>query len=82
MDLLGSKPEEAYKNMLEAIRKVAQANDSQPNSILPITFMDAKSDEISKVFKNAPMDIRKEAVEVLLKVDPNNSRKYNDILKG
>ncbi|MBS9522607.1 DUF4835 family protein [Litoribacter alkaliphilus] len=82
LDLLGNKPEEAYKNMLEAIKKVASANDAQPNSILAITFMDAKSDEISKVFKNAPMDIRKEAVDVLLKVDPNNSRKYNDILKG
>jgi hypothetical protein len=82
MDLLGSKPEEAYKNMLEAIKKVAEANNAQPNSILAITFMDAKADEISKVFKNAPMDIRKEAVDVLLKVDPNNSRKYNDILKG
>ncbi|WP_143962290.1 type IX secretion system protein PorD [Litoribacter populi] len=82
LDILGNNPEEAYKNMLEAIKKVAAANDAQPNSILAITFMDAKADEISKIFKNASMDIRKEAVDVLLKVDPNNSRKYNDILKG
>ncbi|KEO74939.1 type IX secretion system protein PorD [Anditalea andensis] len=82
MDILVSRPEEAYPNILEAIRKVTGANEAQPNSILPITFMDAKSDEISKVLKNAPMDIRKEAVSLLLKVDPNNSRKYNDLLKG
>ena len=82
MDILGNKPEEAYTNILEAIKKVNAANESQPNSILPITFMDAKSDEISKILKNAPMEIRKEAVDLLLKVDPNNSRKYNDLLKG
>lgn len=82
LDLLTSKPEEGYKNILEAIKKVSEANQVQPNSILTISFMDAKSDEISKILKAAPMDIRQEAVEVLLKVDPNNARKYNDILKG
>jgi hypothetical protein len=82
LDLLTSKPEEGYKNILEAIKKVSEANQVQPNSILTISFMDAKSDEISKILKTAPMEIRQEAVEVLLKVDPNNARKYNDILKG
>ena len=82
MDLLTTKPREAYENILEAIQKVAEANQVQPNSILTISFMDAKSDEISKVLKSAPMEIRQQAVEVLLRVDPNNSRKYNDILKG
>lgn len=82
LDLLSTKPEEAFRNILEAIKLVAEANTAQPNSILTITFMDAKSDEISKILKNAPMDIKSEAVELLLKVDPNNARKYNDILKG
>ncbi len=82
MDLLNRDPEEAFKNMLEAIRKVEEANTAQPNSIFTIAFMDAKGDEISKIFKKAPLEIRTEAVELLLKVDPNNARKYNDLLKG
>lgn len=82
LDLMASKPEEAYKNILEAIKKVSEASKAQPNSILTITFMDAKSDEISKILKNASLEIRTEAVELLLKVDPNNARKYNEILKG
>ena len=44
--------------------------------------MDIRADEISKILKAAPMELKEEAVEVLLKVDPNNARKYNDILKG
>ncbi|MCH7402715.1 DUF4835 family protein [Belliella kenyensis] len=82
MDLLSKNPEEAFRNMLEAIRKVEEANTAQPNGIFTISFMDAKSDEISKIFKKAPLEIRQEAVELLLKVDPNNARKYNDLLKG
>jgi hypothetical protein len=82
LDLLTSKPEEAYANILEALRLVAQANGAQPNSILTITFMDAKSDEVSKILKKASTEIKTEAVEILLKVDPNNARRYNDILKG
>ncbi|MBD3628673.1 DUF4835 family protein [Cyclobacterium sp.] len=82
LDLLTSKPEEGYKNILEAIKNVEEANRVQPNSILTITFMDAKSDELCKILKNAPLEIKQEAVAALLKVDPNNARKYNDILKG
>ncbi|MFO7825783.1 MAG: DUF4835 family protein [Cyclobacterium sp.] len=82
LDLLTSKPEEGYKNILKAIKNVEEANQAQPNSILTITFIDAKSDEICKILKNAPQEIKEEAVAALLKVDPNNARKYNDILKG
>jgi len=82
LDLLTTNPEESYQNIVEAIKMIQEANKVQPNSILTISFMDAKSDEISKILKAAPMELKQEAVEVLLKVDPNNARKYNDILKG
>ncbi len=82
MDLIQLDPETAYKNILEAIRLVTAANNLQPNGIFTITFLDAKSDEISQVLKSAPFDIRSEAVKLLLEVDPNNSRKYNDLLRS
>ncbi|WP_111670955.1 type IX secretion system protein PorD [Algoriphagus litoralis] len=82
MDLIQIDPEAAYKNILEAIRLVAQANKLQPNGIFTITFVDAKSDEIAEVLKSAPFDIRDEAVKLLLEVDPNNARKYNELLRS
>jgi len=82
MDLLLVQPDEAYKNILEAIRIVAEANNAQPNGIFTISFMDAKSDEIAQVLKAAPLEIRTEAVKLLLEVDPNNARKYNELLKS
>lgn len=82
LDILLAEPEKAYENILEAIRILAEANKTQPNGIFTITFMDAKSDEIAQVLKDAPLEIRTEAVELLLEVDPNNARKYNELLKS
>jgi hypothetical protein len=67
---------------LEAIRLVAEANKLQPNGIYTISFVDAKSDEIAQVLKNAPFEIREKAVPLLLEIDPNNARKYNELLKS
>lgn len=82
MDLIQIDPEAAYKNILEAIRLVNGANKLQPNGIFTISFVDAKSDEISQVLKNASFELREEAVKLLLEVDPNNARKYNELLRS
>ena len=75
-------PTKAYQNILEAIRLVANANKLQPNGIFTISFVDAKSDEIAQILKAAPFEIRDEAVKLLLEVDPNNARKYNELLRS
>jgi hypothetical protein len=82
LDLLQTEPKTAYDNILEAIRLVKEANTKQPNGLFTISFMDAKSDEISKILKNASLELRTEAVKLLLDVDPNNARKYNELLKN
>ncbi|MFC3417109.1 type IX secretion system protein PorD [Algoriphagus hitonicola] len=82
LDILQVQPEKAYENIVKAIRIVSEANDAQPNGILTITFMDAKGEEISKILKGAPLELRTEAVELLLKVDPNNARMYNELLRS
>jgi hypothetical protein len=82
IDQLATSPEEAYSSILEAIRLVAEANKLQPNGIYTISFVDAKSDEIAQVLKNAPFEIREKAVPLLLEIDPNNARKYNELLKS
>ncbi|RPA70278.1 DUF4835 family protein [Cyclobacteriaceae bacterium YHN15] len=82
LDQLTSNPEQAYKNIVEALKIVAEVNTQQPNGIFTIAFIDAKGDEVSKILKRAPMEVRTEAVGFLMKIDPNNARRYNDILKG
>jgi len=82
LDFLQSEPGKAYINILETLRIISEANKTQPNGIFTISFLDAKSDEITQILKNAPLEIRVEAVELLLEVDPNNAKKYNELLKS
>lgn len=82
MDQLATSPDEAYSSILKAIQLVADANKQQPNGIYTISFVDAKSDEIAQVLKNAPFEIREKAVPLLLEIYPNNARKYNELLKS
>ncbi len=82
MDQLATSPDEAYSSILKAIQLVADANKQQPNGIYTISFVDAKSDEIAQVLKNAPFEIREKSVPLLLEIDPNNARKYNELLKS
>ncbi len=82
VDQLATAPDEAYSSILEAIQLVADANKQQPNGIFTISFVDAKSDEIAQILKNAPFEIREKAVPLLLVIDPNNARKYNELLKS
>ena len=82
VDQLAAAPDEAYSSILEALQRVAEANRLQPNGIFTITFVDAKGDEIAQLLKNAPFEIREKAVPLLLEIDPNNARKYNELLKS
>ena len=82
VDQLATAPDEAYSSILDAIQLVADANKQQPNGIYTISFVDAKSDEIAQILKNAPFEIREKAVPLLLEIDPNNARKYNELLKS
>lgn len=82
LDLIQTDPKLAYRSILNAITLVKDANTAQPNGIFTISFMDAKREEIPKILKNAPFEIREEAVALLLNVDPNNARKYNELLKN
>lgn len=58
LDILQSDPDTAYENMVQAIRLVSEANKTQPNGIFTISFIDAKSDEISKVLMNASLELQ------------------------
>ena len=82
MDQLISSPDDAFASILEAIDRIAEANKTQPNGIVTISFMDAKSEELAQILKNAPLELRQKAVALLLEIDPNNARKYNELLKG
>lgn len=82
MDIFQREPEAARQNILDALKEIQQVNSILPNSILIITFLDAKSDELVNIFSQGDMKIRRETYNELLKLDPTRRSKYQKIVQN
>ena len=60
LDQFQEVPDESRKAFLEAIKNLQQVNRIIPNSILIIAFLDAKNDEITNIFSQGDMSVRRE----------------------
>jgi len=58
---------------------VDKTNASYPNSIGVLMFLTAKSDEIVDIMRNASRTQKTTVYEIMRKLDPANSAKYNAI---
>ena len=65
-------------NNLKEINKV---NTKNFNSSILNLFINAKSDEITNIFKEAPLSVKRNAYNVLMELSPSNSDLFNKILE-
>lgn len=82
LDIMRESPEKTRANILQALKDIQQVNRTLPNAILIISFLDAKSDELLNIFSDGPMNIRREAYNELLKLDPTRRSKYQKIVQN
>lgn len=76
LDYFSQNPEAGRKNILEAIRKIAQVNQVRPNAVMINAFFDSKAEEIVNIFLQADAATRKEAAALLTRIDPTNANRY------
>lgn len=81
LDIFATKPDEARTNILEALKKIQETNRARPRSILTITFLDAKSDEITQIFRDGNPSDKKQAYEILRAIDPARTEVFKKILE-
>lgn len=82
LDLMADQPEEARVNILEALKKVQIANRSKPRSIMIISFLDAKLDEIVGIFSEGDIAQRREVYNILKSLDPARTEQFGKILEN
>ncbi len=70
----------ARAKILAGLPLLRDANRARPSAIIITSFMDAKSDELINILSKATEKEKKEAVEILSDVSPNQSDKYEKIL--
>jgi hypothetical protein len=82
LDKFLSNPDEARATILEVLEKLQTAYQSRQNSFLIILFMYAKSNELINIFSEGDINVRRQAYEILIEVDPTKADDYQQILQG
>ena len=81
MDTFGKNPEEARKKIVEVLQKLKQVNQVRPASVIINAFFDSKADELVSIFSEGNPATIKQAVDLLLAIDPTNATKYRALIK-
>ncbi len=80
LDIFAEKPDEARTNVLKGLTQIQTTNRARPRSILTISFLDAKSEEITQIFKQANPTEKKQAYDILRNIDPARTEVFKKIL--
>ena len=80
LDIFTEDADKARSQILDVLKGIKQVNEIRPNSILTISFFDAKSDEIMNIFSDGNLPVRREAYNILVDIDPTKTEKYKAIL--
>lgn len=79
LDVMSDKAKEGKEKVASAIKQFQIMNRRRPNSFLQRTFFDAKADEIAQIFSDGPNVNIASLKEVLQKVAPMHSAKWQKI---
>lgn len=81
LDILEERKEEAEKNILSALSEIQKANRARPRSIITISFIDAKADEIIQIFSNSSLALRRQAYNLLTNIDPARTDEFKVLIE-
>ena len=82
LDKFNENPDEGRRLVVQVLKDLQQASKRKPNSILIISFFDAKNDEITSMLSQGNIQTRREAYEIVKELDPSNTAKYESIIKN
>lgn len=71
----------ARQNIYSALQKLTPVNNARPASVNIMNFLQAKLKELQNLYTDAEMKDKNNIVNLLKRLDPSNSSKYQEILK-
>lgn len=80
LDTFIKNPEESRKIVLAGLEKLTEVRRYNPSSILLISFLDAKDDELTNMFIEGDIAVRRKAFELLSTMDPGKAETYRQII--
>lgn len=82
LDQLTENIPRARRAMLDSMRDLQKLVRTNPLLMISRLFLDAKADELVKVFGGAFVNDKKAFVEIMQDIDPKNTEKYNAVMSG
>lgn len=82
LDVFSKDQDQGRQEILASLKRMEQANQRKPNSILIIAFFDAKKDEMISIFSEGNIQVRREAYNILSQIDPSNTDEYEVIISN
>ncbi len=81
LDTFLQSEDDSRKNMLSALNEMQKIAKVFPQAILIISFFDAKNEELISVFSKGAPQLRKDAYNTLVEINPAQTDAYAVILK-
>ncbi len=81
MDNFYSDADNSRLNILQNLTEINKINQNKFNSIILNIFLNAKSDELTNIFLNANLSMKRDAFNLLTELAPSRSDLFNKILK-
>lgn len=73
LDTYQQTPDQSRQVVLNALKSIKQVWTIYPNSIFIISFFDAKSAELVNIFSEASLNVKREAYDLLISLDPKRN---------
>jgi hypothetical protein len=79
LDQMSSNPENARTVLTSAIKSITDVSNLAPNNLLQRIFFTTKWSEIVEVYKPASVPEKNSIIDLLMKLDPQNTARYEKI---
>ncbi len=73
LDTFDKTPDQSREQILDVLRNVKKVWNTFPTAILIVSFFDAKAVEMTNIFTDAPLAIKREAYDILTALDPKRT---------
>ena len=80
LDMMESNASNARRAIMDTLKELQRLNRQNSLLVLTKTFLDAKDDELVKVFTEAFVNDKKEFVELMQDIDPSNIAQYSSVM--
>ncbi|MBS1490207.1 MAG: DUF4835 family protein [Bacteroidetes bacterium] len=73
LDAFDKNPDQGRDQILDVLKTVKKVWNTFPTAVLIVTFFDSKANELTNIFSDGNLNVRREAYDILSQLDPKRN---------